>query len=707
MVANLVVSILLAAGPLFPPLAPAQRPRAQLARALNELGHAQLRARGRALAAVKTRADLERRREQVAATIRRLLGPLPSERTPLAARVVGRLERPGFSVEKVIYESLPGFPITANLYLPPGRGPFPGIIAPVGHYPLGKGSQNERTGADLARRGFVVLVPDPLGQGERLQHYDAELRASRAGLSSTDEHGQAATRAALIGDNVARYFVWDLMRGLDYLESRPEVDRQRLGATGCSGGGTQTTYLTALDPRIKAAAVACYLNDWAHLLEGPGPQEAEQSFPRFLAEGLDMGDYVALIAPRPLLVSATEEDFFPLAGARALYEEGRRTYQLLGAPERIAFHVAPGEHGTPRASREAIAAFLLRWLGAGGDGREPPDPQLDPEDLACTRTGQVSTALPAKTVAALVAARAKQVLPARRWPGSAAELALHRQRMAEAAARVAIIDVRPGGAAPKLTVHRSLARDGYRLQVVSFPVEARQTVWGLLAVPPGSGRKPAALIADPTLRTKLARPDGALDQLARAGQVVLAVEPRGAEVEADEPTGDDPLLGTAVELERRAEVVGKTLVGLRAVDLQRAVDLLAQRSDVDGARIGAFAAGPYAVPLLHAAVLDQRLGRVVLRDTLVSYRSVLDHSIHRNLPEIALPGVLLSYDLDDLMLALTPRRLTVVNPLDPVGQPMRRSEQEKYLGPLLTAARAVGGALQVVRWGGPQLLAEP
>jgi hypothetical protein len=279
--------------------------------------------------------------------------------------------------------------------------------------------------------------------------------------------------------------------------------------------------------------------------------------------------------------------------------------------------------------------------------------------------------------------------------------------MAEAAARVAIVDARPGGAPPRLTVHRSLPRQGYRLQVVSFPVEARQTVWGLLALPAGSGRKPAALIVDPTVRTKLALPDGPLEQLARAGQVVLAVEPRGAAVEADEPTGDDPLLGTAVQLERRAEVVGKTLVGLRTSDLLRAMDLLAQLPDVDPARIGAFAAGPYAVPLLHAAVLDERLRRVILRDTLVSYRSVLDHSIHRNLPEIAVPGVLLSYDLDDLMMALAPRRLTLVNPLDPVGQPMRRTEQERYLGPLLAAEHAVGGSLQVKRWGGPQLLAEP
>jgi dienelactone hydrolase len=545
-----------------------------------------------------------------------------------------------------------------------------------------------------------VLVPDPLGQGERLQHYDPELRASRAG-SSTDEHNQAALRASLVGDQVARYFIWDAMRALDYLLTRPEVDPARVGATGCSGGGTVATYLAALDQRVKAAAIACYLTDWDHLLGGPGPQEAEQTFPGFLKAGLDMADYVALIAPRPLLIAATTDDFFPLPGARAVHAEGRRLYGLAGAADRISFFVGPGGHGTPRESREAISAFFLRWLGQGGDASEPPDPRLDPEDLACTTTGQVATSLKAKTVADLVAQAAPGLAHGRKLPRTDAERTAHRRLFAEGG--LADIARRPGGPAPAVTVHRAIERAGYRLEVISFRGDGGITLWGLLAVPAGPEPRPAALLVDPRLRTTLADPGGDLDQLARAGRVVLALEPRGAAVEP-EPSGRGSLLGSAAGLQRRAEVVGRTLVGLRAEDVLAATDLLAARPDVDSRSIGAFAHGPYAVPLLHAAALDARLGRVVLRDMLPVYRAVLDRSIHKNLPEIAIPGVLRRYDLDDLMVAVAPRPITLVNPLDATAQPMPLRELDRHLGPARESIRLAGGTLEIVRKGTPALL---
>ncbi|HEX6739925.1 MAG TPA: acetylxylan esterase, partial [Vicinamibacteria bacterium] len=431
--------------PLFPPLPEGETPRAQLVRYLDAIGHRQLRERREAVARIATREQLEARRAQVRETVLRLMGGLPTERTPLQPRVTGRRQGAGFSVENVIYESLPGFPVTANLYRPPGPGPFPAILASMGHSDASKAG--ERHGPDLARQGFVVLAYDPVGQGERLQHYDPELRASRAG-GPTEEHGQAAARAELVGDSVARYFVWDAMRGLDYLASLAEVDPRRLGAVGCSGGGTITTYLAALDERVQAAAVACYVTSWDALLDGPGPQEAEQTLAGFLTEGLDMADYLALIAPRPLLVASTREDFFPLAGAGAVVDEARRYYALLGdaAGERLSWSVGPGGHGLHREGREAVAAFFQRWLRGGeGDPRDLPDARLLREDLDATPTGQVATSLRARSVADLVAKRAAAIEPTRRLPPP-----------------------RPVGAVPPLVIHRSQQRAGYQVHAVSF-----------------------------------------------------------------------------------------------------------------------------------------------------------------------------------------------------------------------------------------------
>jgi hypothetical protein len=220
---------------LFPTLGPQETPRAELVRYLDGLAGAALQRREQALAAITTAAALQKRRQEVRRKLVSLMGELPTERTPLAARVVGRLTREGFTVDKVIFQSRPGFPVTASLYLPAGGGRgLPGVLASVGHGAAGKAT--ELRGPDLARKGFAVLTIDPLGQGERLQHYDPELRASRAG-GATDEHGQAASRVALAGGSVLRFFVWDAMRALDYLAGRPEVDPQRLAAMGCSGAG--------------------------------------------------------------------------------------------------------------------------------------------------------------------------------------------------------------------------------------------------------------------------------------------------------------------------------------------------------------------------------------------------------------------------------------------------------------------------------------
>jgi hypothetical protein len=666
--------------PLFPALARERTPRAQLERRLTQVASERLAARALEVEAIASRAALEGRRPSLRSGLLGLFGGLPSERGPLAARVTGRIAAGGFSVEKVIYESLPGFHVTANLYLPGGgrRGPFPAVLASVGHGPLGKAA--ERTGPDLARQGIAVLAIDPLGQGERLQHHDPELRTSRAG-GPTDEHSQAAARVELLGESVARYFVWDAVRGLDYLESRPEIDRTRLGAAGCSGGGTVTTYLAAFDERVKAAAIACFITTWRALLEGPGPQEAEQTLAGFVAGGHDMGDYLALIAPRPLLILSTEGDFFPLAGARAVYQEARRLYGLLGAEEQISMVVSPGGHGNPRPGREAMNAFFLRvFAGGRGDPREPPDARRDPEELECTETGQLATSLRGRTVADLARARAAQVVP-RQQAGVAA--------LAGDVARLAAIQTRPGSPPPAVTVHRTVARPGYRLQVVSLAVEAQVDVWGLLALPDGAGRKPALILYDTRVRTAGAALEGDLDQRARRGEVVLALEPRGTPVD-DEAPARPGLLGSYGPLHRRAVVVGRTLVGLRAEDLLRATDYLATRSDVDSKQLAAYAYGPAAVALLHAALLDPRLRRVGLEEMPVSYRAVIGHPIHRNLPEYLVPAALTRYDLPDLMRAVAARgagkdpAVVLVNPVDAVGQPLRRSERGGLPAPSFT-----------------------
>src|SRR6185436_10544577 len=196
-------------------------------------------------AAVKARGTEFRR--QILANI----GGLP-ERTPLNARTVGVIERENFRIEKIIFESQPKFYVTANLYLPKkGTGPFPAILFPLGHEAGAKSHEAwQHVLGSFATKGFVALAWDPISQGERVQFFDPDLRASRL-TASTREHTMLGVQTLVTGDSIARYTIWDGIRALDYLVSRKEVDPERVGVTGNSGGGTHTAYLAAIDDRLK------------------------------------------------------------------------------------------------------------------------------------------------------------------------------------------------------------------------------------------------------------------------------------------------------------------------------------------------------------------------------------------------------------------------------------------------------------------------
>ncbi|MBI3697773.1 MAG: acetylxylan esterase [Acidobacteria bacterium] len=664
----LLLSALLAAEDFVVFRSPADAPGEQLKQYLNAIGERQLRERDRAIAQIRTKEDLERRKKVVREKILRLIGGLPEVRGPLNTRDVGALDRGDYRIEKIIYESLPGFYVPANVYVPArGKAPFPAVLMPEGHGVDGKAGQRE-IAVGLARKGFLAMTYDPLGQGERSQYYDPELRESKVG-GPTAEHSHANGHTMLIGDNVARYRIWDGIRGIDYLVSRKDVDASRIGCTGCSGGGTLTTYISALDERVKVAAPACYINSWRALLAGPGPQDAEQSFPGFLREGLDIADYVELFAPKPWLIVSTIQDFFPLEGARQTYEEAKRLYALYGEGDRLQWHVGPGGHGTPQPSREAIYAFFLKWLGDGkGDATETPV-ELDPvENLWCTRTGQVADSLGGETVFTLNKKRAADLIRPQRSD---------RARLAEEVRALAAITLQPGGAAPPLTIHRSLAREGYRMDVVSYESERGIQIPGLLLVLAKDGAKPAILVADSRPKQVTAVPGGDLEDLVKAGYLVFAVQPRGVP-----ETGQAGRAGFLGDYSQpvRAAVVGKTLAGMRAEDLIRAVDALASRPDVDRSKIAAFGRGACGVPLLYAALLDERMGRVILQETLVSYRAAVDHPMHRNLYEVAVAGALRKYDLEDILAALRPRPVTLINPVDALGKPVRLEELRQQLG---------------------------
>ena len=372
----------------------AERPREErlahdaLLRWMDAIAQKELQQRENSIAAIHSVAAAEQRKQMVRQKMMEILGGLPNYQGPLNARVKGEIHTDGYTIEKIIYESLPGFFVTANLYRPNQAGRYPAVLLQSGHTQEGK-AEPQALAANLALKGFVALAFDPVGQGEREQSYDPQLQAPAAGWS-VNEHMHAGEQSILIGESVARYFIWDAKRSLDYLISRADVDATRVGAAGCSGGGALTTFIGALDPRLKAVVPACFPSSYRLLFAGADP-DSEMSWPHFLAAGLDTADFVELSAPTPWLLQATEEDYFTPVGVKLVYEEARRWFRLYGAEDSIGFFVGPGPHGSPLVSREAVYQWMTRWLKNGqGDFHEQPVKMFINHDLQVTASGRVA-----------------------------------------------------------------------------------------------------------------------------------------------------------------------------------------------------------------------------------------------------------------------------------------------------------------------------
>jgi cephalosporin-C deacetylase-like acetyl esterase len=668
-------------------------PRRELIAYLDALAFADLDRREAEVARIDTRAAAERRKAETKRTVLGLIGGLPTWRGPLAAKSYGTVEGDGFRVERITYESLPGFRVTANVYLPTtGSGPFPAVLLTAGHDPSGKTGQYS-FGANLARAGIAALAYDPISEGERMQYLDPATGASRVGRV-TGEHSHAGLQTLLLGDHVSRYFVQDAMRGIDYLASRGDIDASRIGAFGCSGGGTVTAYLAALDDRVKAAATACYITSFRDLLAAGDPQEGEQSIPHFLERGLDLADWVEMAAPKPYAVISTTEDMFPFAGAKRAVEEARRIYGLYGAADRFQWLTAPGRHGAIGPVSGDIVAFFARWLGADTTARTfDPARAPRPAALQVTATGQLASSIGSETLYTLNRKRAAEVLAPKRPIRTPAELERFRARLRADIDTAAMLTVRPGGAPPAVRTLATERRAGYRLETVAIDAEKGIELVGALALPERAGARPALLVMDVRPKEEVAAAGGELDRLARAGWVVLALQPRGTPGGTEE--SKSPLLGTSYLLSLRAALVGKTLQGMWTDDAIRAVDWLAARPEVDRSAISAYGVGAMGPVALQAAVIDPRIGTVTVEHSLASYRMAVDHPTTQDLPDVALPGVLRRYDIGDLLLAAGPKGIVVVDPVDESLKPVDLDAYRKMMDHVFESDRALGWAGRV------------
>ena len=296
-------------------------------------------------------------------TLRRLLGRMPA-RSALRPTILERAPLRTVVREKVRYAVATSERVSAYLFLPPGPGPHPAVLCLHQHhreFHLGKsepaglaGNPEQFCALELARRGYVTFAPDALGFEER-QHPT---------LRGQDYERFLAMGLLTEGSSLQAKMLWDLMRALDYLAARKEVDARRIGCLGHSLGGQETLFLSALDRRVAAAASSCGFSSYQAIFAGGILHNYAAYVPGLRRYG-DLERVLGLVAPRPFLALAGEDDpIFPLAGVQATVRGARRAYAR--APGRLRLDLFPGGHAFSGPMREAAYAWLDRWLRSGG-----------------------------------------------------------------------------------------------------------------------------------------------------------------------------------------------------------------------------------------------------------------------------------------------------------------------------------------------------
>ena len=591
------------------------------------------------------------------------LGRFP-QRTPLNPKVTGVVRRDGYRVEKVIFESQPKHYVSALLFLPDAKkkrkSSYPGVLVPCGHSRNGKGHDTYQTmGALLALNGMAALVFDPIDQGERSQ-----MPSKLPDLWGTRAHTMIGVGSILLGRNTAWFEIWDGMRGIDYLQSRPEVDPDRIGCTGNSGGGAQPSYLMALDDRIKAAAPSCYITNFYERILALGAQDAEQNIYGQLKFGMDHADYLMMRAPVPIIICAATKDFFDIRGTWDSFRYAKRLYSRLGFAERIDILENDAPHNYNQLQRQSVVRWMSRWLLKKDKPiTEPEIKLLSDEEVQCTPSGLVMDLEGARSTYDLNRDLEKRLASRRRklWSKSDRTELLNLVRHIAGIRSLAEL---PKGEVQKVGV---VERPGYKIEKLILKPEEGVYLPALMFVPEKT--PPESLVLYIHEKGKDAD-TAAIEKLVKASRLVLAVDIRG--------TGETQQTGQRYFLSHfgpdgqdvyMAYLLGRSYVGMRAEDILLCARFLREKQ---ASQVDLIAAGHVGVPALHAAALHPDIFRSVkLSRSLGSWSGIIESGLSYNQLVNTVHGALTVYDLDDLAATLEDT-LTIAQPVDALCKPIEQ-----------------------------------
>lgn len=651
---------------------------------LARLTHTGREERKAVLASIQTEEQVHKRKERIRSEVWRIIGG-QIERTPLSARTVGRIQRAAYVIEKLVFESQPEVYVTANLYLPVTISrPLPTILSPLGHYLEGKSARNyQHLFQNLARKGYLVFTYDPWGEGERQQYLDSRTGQPRY-LDPTQVHDKAGWPMVLLGATLAQYRVWDAVRALDYLETRPEVDPARIGCIGHSGGATMTMFLCALEPRIQAAVmVEGHFRNFSYPHYDPpgGIGDAEQNLLGGLVSNIDKGDLVWAFAPKPALMCYTPQDAlswvtpYYVECVQEIFEEAKAAYKILNVNDRLQLFESPLPHNYDFFNRCETYRWLNRWLARKDLGSDEAEFDASaPDVLNCTATGQVLTSLGGRSIVHVNADRARSLARVIRPDRSLSDF--HAQIRSKLRNLLSFPSEKFPLTPRALSVRTQRDLDIEEFEFRSEP-ELRIPGW-FLTPHTKRGRLPVLLYLSHD-KSEVVGETSEMQTFARSGLAVCAVDLRGFGAASPRfPLAARNLYNHAgaileTSYATASLVLGKPVLGQRTWDFVRCLDYLETRSDIDMDRLYVLGVGGGALPALIGSAIDHRPKSILCERVITDFRSILECPDYSWGLSSFVSGFLRDFDLPDVIGTIAPRSLWIWNAAGPQSEILPQS----------------------------------
>jgi dienelactone hydrolase len=626
-------------------------------------------ARSEQIARLKTKSDWQKRQQTVRKKLDQLLGKLPAK-GPLQPEVLGVVHKNGYRIERILFQPTPGYYETGALYIPDNlKGKAPAILNVIGHDQISFREQYYQVIiTNLLKKGMIVFAIDPLGQGEHVQYYDSALKFSAVGYSVL-EHAYFGNVCFLTGANSAKYFIWDGMRAIDYLVTRPEVDPERIGATGFSGGGTVSAYLGAYDDRVKVVVPCSWPTAYQALIQKKGVQDAETIYIGGLAEGITFEDLIEVRAPKPTLMTFTSRDeYMVLQGARDALKETKKAYKAYGKENNVQLVEDDYKHWMTPKIRLKIYDFFQEHFNLTGDSSEEKLDLATAEELKVTPTGQIATYKGGKMIFDLNREEAQPLI--KNLEQSRQNINQHLATVVTKAKKIAGY-VSPDTKNQETFMNGRYVRDGYKVELDIIPGENKDYVIPILLFTPDDDKQhPAIIYLHSKGKIAEAEPGGEIEKLVKKGYIVAAADVLGFG-ETKKTAGREYTDGNT------AVLIGRSMVGIQAGDVVRVSNYLKKIRGVDSTNVGAIAYNETCLALIHAAAFDSSIKNVTLMSPLVSYKNVVTNRLYK-IGNIKRPtgdywhpvevdfnwgvaAVLTGYDLPDLIGAIAPRKVVLAN----------------------------------------------